>query len=333
MFDKDRLLSAIDGFAAKKIMIIGDIIADEYVYGLTSRVSREAPVLILKFDSQTISLGGAGNAMNNIRALGAAVVPVGVIGDDPMGDDLVNILEGKGIDTKTIVRLKGGHTTTKTRILAGSLHTTKQQVIRIDKENPAYYDDDTVDRLIQNVSENIDGVDGVIISDYNYGVLPERVIEYINDYAKKSDKVIAVDSRHNLFKFKNISTITPNEPEVEELLQLSLEGNEHIPFAGEKLLSEIECDSALITRGKKGMVVFEKDAAPVDIPIYGSDEVADVTGAGDTVISTFILGLVTELSPVTAAKLSNIAGGMVVMKSGTAVVTSRELKTAVKSLS
>jgi rfaE bifunctional protein kinase chain/domain len=325
------MLKAIDSFSTKKIMIIGDIIADDYIYGLTSRVSREAPVLILKFDSHTISLGGAGNAVNNVRELGADIIPVGVVGDDYIGNELVSILNKKGINTGTITCLKGKNTTTKTRILAGGLHTTKQQVIRIDKENSSSYDDDTQNEILKNIKDNIDDVDGVIVSDYGYGVLSDTIIDFINDYAKSNDKIISVDSRHNLFRFKNVTTITPNEPEVEEMLHVSLEGNEHIPFAGKKLMDEIKCESVLITRGKKGMVIFEKAREPVNIPIYGSDEVADVTGAGDTVISAFTLGIVSSLPPVSAARMANIAGGIVVMKSGTAVVTTKELKNAVRS--
>ncbi len=325
----DNILKTVDDFAKKRIMIIGDIIADEYVYGLTSRVSREAPVLILKFDSHTTFLGGAGNAINNVRALGAKVLPIGVIGDDATGEQLLRILDDKGVPPDTIVQEAGRNTTTKTRILAGGLHTTKQQVIRIDKEGLPRFSDKTVENILENIQSNIDAVDGVIISDYGYGVLSDPVIDCINDYAKTSGKVIAIDSRHNLFKFLNVTTITPNEPEVEELLNISLAGNKHIPYAGEQLYNRIMCDSILITRGKKGMVVFDKGKPHVDIPIYGSDEVADVTGAGDTVISVFTLGLVTGLSPEAAARLSNIAGGIVVMKSGTAVVTPNELKQAI----
>lgn len=325
------MLKAIDDFSAKKIMIVGDIIADEYIYGLTSRVSREAPVLILKFDSHTLSLGGAGNAINNVRALGASVVPVGIVGEDSMGNQILDIFDNKGINTGSIVRAKGKNTTTKTRILAGGMHTTKQQVIRIDRENSPSYDESVQDEILENIKKNIDSVDGVIVSDYSYGVLSEKVIGFINDYAKNSDKVIAVDSRHSLFKFKNVTAITPNEPEVEELLDVSLEGNEYVPYAGKKLLDTINCSNALITRGKKGMVIFEQGTDHVDIPIFGSDEVADVTGAGDTVISTFTLGLVSSLTCVAAAKLSNIAGGIVVMKSGTAVVTAEELKSSAQA--
>jgi rfaE bifunctional protein kinase chain/domain len=311
-------------------MTIGDIVADEYVYGLTSRVSREAPVLILKFDSQTISLGGAGNAINNVRALGADVVPVGVLGDDLMGDQLLDIFEQKGVNTDTLIRAKGKNTTTKTRILAGGLHTTKQQVIRVDKENSRYYPDDVDEALLNNIKDNIDSVDGVIVSDYSHGVVSDRIIDFINGYALDNEKTIIIDSRHNFFKYKHVTSITPNEPEVEELLNVSLEGNEHVPYAGKELMERIQCDSVLITRGKKGMVIFERDKEPVSIDIYGSDEVADVTGAGDTVISTFTLGITSSLLPTTAAKLSNLAGGIVVMKSGTAVVTVEELKNAVR---
>src|SRR3990172_5668795 len=258
--NKNRFKNILKKFSKQKVMVIGDIVADEYILGMTSRVSREAPVLILKYDSQTVLPGCGGNAVNNIHSLGGMVFPVGVVGDDEMGEKLIALLKEKGINTEGIVSDEGRLTPTKTRILAGGSNTTKQQVIRIDRENSNIVNKRTEEKLLKNI------------------------LNSINRLAKSDKKVITFDSRSDILKYRHITAATPNTEEVEFALNTILNGNT-INKHGRKILGQIKSDGLLITRGKEGMTLFEKDGGITDIDIYGTDEVADVTGAGDTVIS------------------------------------------------
>lgn len=309
-------------------MVIGDIVADEYILGMTSRVSREAPVLILKYDSQTVLPGCGGNAVNNTNSLGGTVFPVGVVGDDDMGKKLIALLKEKGINTEGIVSDWGRLTPTKTRILAGGSNTTKQQVIRIDRENSNIVNKRAEEKLLKIFNGMAKIMDAILVSDYGLGTISKNILHSINRLAKSGKKVITVDSRFDILKYRHITAATPNTEEVEFALNTTLNGN-NINKYGRKILSQIKSDGLLITRGKEGMTLFEKDGGITDIDIYGTDEVADVTGAGDTVISAFTLALAAKASMREAARLANYAGGIVVMKSGTATVTTKEIENAV----
>ena len=311
-------------------MVIGDIVADEYILGMTSRVSREAPVLILKYDSQTVLPGCGGNAVNNIHSLGGMVFPVGVVGDDEMGEKLIALLKEKGINTEGIVSDEGRLTPTKTRILAGGSNTTKQQVIRIDRENSNIVNKRTEEKLLKIFNGMSKMMDAILVSDYGLGTISKNILNSINRLAKSGKKVITVDSRFDILKYRHITAATPNTEEVEFALNITLNGNT-INKHGRKILGQIKSDGLLITRGKEGMTLFEKDGGITDIDIYGTDEVADVTGAGDTVISAFTLALAAKASMREAARLANYAGGIVVMKSGTATVTTEEIENAIEN--
>ena len=311
-------------------MVIGDIVADEYILGMTSRVSREAPVLILKYDSQTVLPGCGGNAVNNIHSLGGMVFPVGVVGDDEMGEKLIALLKDKGINTEGIVSDEGRLTPTKTRILAGGSNTTKQQVIRIDRENSNIVNKRTEEKLLKIFNGMSKMMDAILVSDYGLGTISKNILNSINRLAKSDKKVITVDSRFDILKYRHITAATPNTEEVEFALNTILNGNT-INKHGRKILGQIKSDGLLITRGKEGMTLFEKDGGITDIDIYGTDEVADVTGAGDTVISAFTLALAAKASMREAARLANYAGGIVVMKSGTATVTTEEIENAIEN--
>jgi len=311
-------------------MVIGDIVADEYILGMTSRVSREAPVLILKYDSQTVLPGCGGNAVNNIHSLGGMVFPVGVVGDDEMGEKLIALLKEKGINTEGIVSDEGRLTPTKTRILAGGSNTTKQQVIRIDRENSNIVNKRTEEKLLKIFNGMSKMMDAILVSDYGLGTISKNILNSINRLAKSDKKVITVDSRFDILKYRHITAATPNTEEVEFALNTILNGNT-INKHGRKILGQIKSDGLLITRGKEGMTLFEKDGGITDIDIYGTDEVADVTGAGDTVISAFTLALAAKASMREAARLANYAGGIVVMKSGTATVTTEEIENAIEN--
>ncbi|OGL51715.1 MAG: hypothetical protein A3C43_11335 [Candidatus Schekmanbacteria bacterium RIFCSPHIGHO2_02_FULL_38_11] len=329
MVNRNKLIKFLDKFKSATILTIGDIIADEYIYGSTSRVSREAPVLILSFDSEHIFLGGGGNALNNLKSLGCKVIPVGVVGSDYFGKIILSNIKKMGIPAEGIFSEKNRVTTRKTRILAGGYHTTKQQVIRIDREPDSMIKNSTEEKIINFLDSKIKKVDAVMVSDYGLGLLSPAVIDKINNMAKNhTDTIITVDSRFNLSQFRNVSAVTPNEPEASECAGIAIgdEDNGTLNEAGKKLMEMIDPAAVLITRGRKGMRLFEKNGRITSMPIFGSDEIADVTGAGDTVISVFTLSLVAGATLEEAMNLANYAAGIVVMKRGTATVTQKELK-------
>jgi len=326
-----KLLEILNNFKGKKIGVIGDLVADEYIFGMTSRVSREAPVLILKHDSRKVILGGAANTVNNLHAMGAEVLPVGVLGEDDTGREMLSIMKDKEIDTSGLIVDETRHTNTKTRIMAGGLHTVKQQMIRIDKEDGCPVSSSTEALLLERLIERLDGLDALIVSDYGCGVITADIIGKINDIAAENKRIINVDTRCNIKKFQGVSIITPNEPEAEEAVGFLIDTDDDVLKAGKNIKEAGCCKNLLITRGKKGMALFEGDK-PIDlIPVFGSDEVADVTGAGDTVISALTMAMAAGASFGDATRISNYAGGIVVMKSGTATVSADELIRAIES--
>jgi len=329
MVEKERLLKLIKDFQGKKIVVWGDFILDEYIYGRTSRVSREAPVLIIKYEGNEFNLGGGANSIKNIKALEGIPIPVGIVGDDEIGERLLSIMREMGITTDFIIKVKGYKTPLKTRILAGGEHTRKQQVLRVDREERFVSKEDLRERILKNLFKALDNANALLISDYDNWTVDIEVFEKVVSELKNKIPV-TVDSRHRLLKFKKVSIATPNEPEVEEALHLNLSEGEELLFeAGKKILSLLEAPALLITRGYKGMCLFERGKEPILIPIYGSEEIVDVTGAGDTVISTVTLSLSAGGSFLESALLSNIAGGIVVMKRGAATLTPEELEEGV----
>jgi rfaE bifunctional protein kinase chain/domain len=327
---RKRLLDIVSAFQGKSIAVIGDMVADEFIYATSSRVSREAPVLIFKYDSRELVLGGAANAVNNVSSLGGRPLPVGVIGDDQIGKELVGVMKSNGIVTVGLVVEKGRCTVTKTRVLAGVKHTTKQQVMRIDKEDGNGIGKATEQRVVKTLNSVLQNADAVIVSDYGYGLFTPEVRTCISRKAGKKE-VVTVDSRYGMLGFKGITAVTPNESEVEEALHIKLNDGNDLIKAGGELIKKLNSKGMLITRGKDGMAVFEKGKKPVFIPVFGSDEAVDVTGAGDTVISAFTLALSAGAGFYEAARIANYAGGIVVMKSGTATVSKEELVSAIES--
>lgn len=331
MLEKKKLLELIKSFERKKIVVWGDFILDEYIYGRTSRVSREAPVLIIKHEASEFNLGGGANSIKNIKALKGEPIPVGIIGDDEAGERLLSSMEKSGITTRFIIKTKKYKTPIKTRIFAGGEHTRRQQVLRVDREERIFLDEDLKNSTLKNLLDTLNDANALLISDYDNWAVDLDVFEKIINKIR-NEIPVTVDSRHRLLKFKNVSIATPNEPEVEEALHTNLGEREEILFdAGKKILSELNSSALLITRGCKGMCLFEKGKEPLLIPIYGSEEIVDVTGAGDTVISTVSLSLASGGSFVESAILANLAGGIVVMKRGAATLTPEELEEAVIS--
>ncbi|MEW6455093.1 MAG: PfkB family carbohydrate kinase [Acidobacteriota bacterium] len=330
MIDKKSFFKIIEQFEDKKIVVWGDFILDEFIYTRTSRVSREAPVIILKFEKKELDLGGAANSIKNILELGGNPIPIGFIGKDSSGEKLKELFSRKKIETKYLIEKNDYKTPTKTRILAGGEHTYKQQVLRIDYEAQWNMNKHDKECLIRNLKSALVKSDALIISDYDYGNIPKSVSDLIINHAKKMKIPVSLDSRHRLLDFYGVTVATPNEPEVEECLKVFMGENEDkIIKSGEFIMKKLGSPALLITRGYKGMILFQRNSKPLSIPVFGSTDIVDVTGAGDTVISTFTLSLVSGGNFYQSAILSNLAGGVVVMKKGAATLTRNELKETV----
>jgi D-glycero-beta-D-manno-heptose-7-phosphate kinase len=319
----------IDRFARTRVLVFGDLIADEFVYGRVARISREAPVLILEYDSTEILPGGAGNAAHNAATLGARVSVSGIAGRDEAGRRLLAALPRR-VDRDGVVRPADYVTPIKTRILAGGIHSAKQQVVRIDRQNEGITDRHRV-AVERAAARALARVDALLVSDYGSGLVRPAFVAELARAARASGRRIPVliDSRHALTRYKGLTACTPNESEVEQVLGVRINDNMRVlERAGRTLLDRTRMHSVLITRGSRGMALFEPNKATVHIPIYGSDQIADVTGAGDTVMATMTLALAAGGTFEDAARLANYAGGLVVMKRGTATVTASELRRA-----
>jgi D-glycero-beta-D-manno-heptose-7-phosphate kinase len=331
--ESERLKKIVEAFSRLTVTVLGDMIADEFVFGEISRVSREAPVLILKHREREVVPGGAANAVCNLADLGVNVQPVGIVGDDEPGRLLMQRFRQRHIPVSGIAKLKGFPTITKTRILAGMTHSSRQQVVRVDREPDSEPETGAVRQIVAAAREYVRASDALLVSDYGYGAATPEILTSIRSGHRIGDIPISLDSRYRMLEYAGIvSAATPNESEVEEALRTRI-GNDtdRLFAAGKTLLDKMKLQSLVITRGHDGMVAFEKRRKPVPIPIYGSDEIADVTGAGDTVIATFTAALAAGADAETAARLANYAGGIVVMKRGTATVSRKELLEAVES--
>jgi rfaE bifunctional protein kinase chain/domain len=329
-----RLLALIDDFVGTEVAVFGDIIVDEFIYGEIARVSREAPVLILDYDSTEIVPGGAGNAANNVAALGGTPVAIGVAGRDEAGKRLLQVMR-KRVDVSGVARPRGYRTPTKTRILAGGVHSAKQQVVRIDRATKPDLADADRRAIEVHLIRAAARCNALLVSDYGSGLVTPEAVERARRRFRtpgKRQPPVLVDSRYSLLRYRGMTTCTPNESEVEQLLGVKIGDNaEVLEKAGRELLARTRAEAVLITRGSRGMALFESRRQTVHIPIFGSDQIADVTGAGDTVIATMTLALAAGGTFEQAAHLANYAGGIVVMKRGTATVTADELRAAVLS--
>ena len=324
-----RLLALVGALRGRTVVVAGDFIADEFIYGQIGRVSREAPVLILNYDSTEIVPGGAGNAASNAAALGGRVRAIGRTGRDDTGRRLVQVLRARKIDVRGLARPAGYRTPTKTRILAGGIHSAKQQVVRIDRAASERADDGARRVFERGVLAAVRRCDALLVSDYGSGLVTPALASAAQRRMKRG-AVVLVDSRYDLLKYRGMTACTPNESEAEAALGMRVGNNARaLERAGRALLRRLRSRAVLITRGSQGMALFEPDRATVHIPISGSDQIADVTGAGDTVIATMTLALAAGATFEDAARLANCAGGIVVMKRGTATVSADELRQAI----
>jgi rfaE bifunctional protein kinase chain/domain len=329
--DPAQLVALIDALAGRRVAVIGDIVADEFVYGRVARVSREAPVLILEYDSTEIVAGAGGNAANNVAALGGRAPLVSVVGRDEPARRLLASLH-RHVDSRGVLRPHGQQTTVKTRILAGGIHSAKQQVVRIDRVVPRPLDAASRTLFERTALAAACGADAVILSDYGGGLVTPRLAVRLQAELRRARHPIPVliDSRYRLLEYRGLTACTPNESEVEHALGIAIGDDvSALERAGRDLLERTATKAVLITRGSRGMALFAPSADTVHIPIHGSDEIADVTGAGDTVMATMALALAAGARFEAAARLANYAGGIVVMKRGTATVTAAELRAAV----
>lgn len=315
----------------KLIVVYGDIVADRFIYGTPKRISREAPVLILRQYRDDTLLGGGGNAINNILSLGGLPIPVSVLGADAAGERLVEAMTSQGIDCSGVLRTSRYKTPTKIRILGGFQHGSRQQIVRYDIEDKFEMTAQEAERFSWLLRDQMRFGDAALISDYGYGVVTPPLVANLTGFAGK--KPVTLDSRYDLLRYPDVTAATPNEEEAAAAAGLSLSenGDDNVKFVAETLQQSLDAEAILITRGSRGMALFERSGAEaLLIPVYGTDQVADVTGAGDTVIATFTLALAAGGSYAEAAKLANYAGGIVVMKMGTATVSNEELRHAIE---
>ncbi|MFN0062921.1 MAG: bifunctional heptose 7-phosphate kinase/heptose 1-phosphate adenyltransferase [Myxococcaceae bacterium] len=325
--DWPRLL---DNFSRCRIVVVGDLVADHYVYGQTDRVSREAPVLIVRHERDEVKLGAAGNVAANARALGASVAAVGVVGDDVAGAQLRRAFGDADI-ALTDVRGDGLETQSKMRVLAGALNTTRQQMLRIDRGYRAPLPAPLRKALAERVSIAAQRADAILVSDYGAGVVCEEVEAVLREAARLG-KIVCVDSRYALRRFSGLPFLKPNESELAALTGMSVEDEALSLAAGVNALQQTQGSTLLVTRGHEGMALFAPGQPPKLFPVHGAPEAVDVTGAGDTVLATFGLGLAAGADAARAAQLANVAGGLVVQKPGTASVAPEELRRAVEAL-
>jgi len=307
-------------FFGKKIVIVGDLVADQFLRGTITRVSREAPVFILRHDETETLAGGAANAAVNVASLGGNAVLVGLIGKDLNGKALLEKLLQADVDCSFVIATNKYQTTTKIRVLAGQHYAPRQQVIRIDYENRELITNELQNKLKNNFFSAVQDADAIIVSDYNYGVANTLISEISKKITERKSIPFLVDSRFNLRNFTGATTATPNQEEVEQILGENFTESDCV-----ELCQNLGFESLLVTRGNKGMLLIEKNRAPMSLEAVGAKEPVDVTGAGDTVIAAYALGLASGLNFSDAANVANHAGGIVVMKKGTATVSFDEL--------
>jgi rfaE bifunctional protein kinase chain/domain len=329
--ETERLKRIVESFPKVTVTVVGDLVADEFIFGEISRVSREAPVLILKHRERTVVPGGGANAINNLADLGVNVLPVGVVGDDEAGRLLLKAFRHKHIPVSGVLKDKSYTTVTKTRILAGMTHTSRQQVVRVDREPETEPNRHLKRELVLAARECARASDALLISDYGYGAASPGILNAIRERGRLDGVPVVLDSRYRMLEYSGAVAATPNEPEVEAALGLRI-GNDwsRLCSAGEQVMARMKLQALVITRGRDGMAAFVGKHKPVDIPIFGSDQVTDVTGAGDTVIATFAAAIAAGANTEEAAHLANYAGGIVVMKRGTATVSRQELLDALE---
>ncbi len=331
MIDPQSLLDVIERFSGARAILYGDLVLDRFILGTPKRISREAPVIILRHERQEDVAGGGANALANLASLGIRVQPVGVVGDDEPGRSLLSLLDGQGIDTTRIVTVPDFQTPTKVRILGGGASSLKHQVARYDIEDELPAEGNCMTLLAENLAAAALDADAVAVSDYGYGTVTAEILSAVEG-SRSSARWTCLDSRYRIGLFPGVDGVTPNLGELEAWAGKALKTDEAVSEAAEGLRMTLGAQFVLATRGNRGMTLAEVGRPAIHIPVFGTDEVADVTGAGDTVLAVLVASLAARATPAEATVLANIAGGLVVMKLGTATVNADELSRAVHSL-
>ncbi len=323
-----RLRALIAAFQRKRVLVIGDMVADEYLIGRPTRISREAPVLILELDEERIVPGGATNVGVNVRSLGAEVFLTGVVGDDQPGQRLRTAIRELGMQQEGLVTDATRPTSTKTRIMAGSPQIVQQHIVRIDRVDTSDIGEPYKQQIIAYIRHVLPSMDAIVLSDYENGVMSPDIIETCIPLAQQLNKIIVVDSHDSLFRFQGVTALTPNQPEAELTLKTTITTPEQLDEAGQHLLDGSHAQSVLITRGSEGMSLFAVGQAPLHLPVHRiphASEIVDTNGAGDTVAATFTLALTAGATKAEAAYLANAAAALVVRRLGCASNTPQDL--------
>jgi rfaE bifunctional protein kinase chain/domain len=328
----ERISSLVAAFADQHVVVVGDMVADEYIFGRPARISREAPVLVLEFARRQLVPGGATNVAVNLRALGARVSVVGIIGDDENGRELTSMLERAGIDIQGLVVDAGRPTSTKTRITAGGSQVVQQQIVRVDRVMQSPLAPTAKQHLLAAVDRSLADATGLILSDYENGVIEPEVIARCLPPAGRAGLVTTVDAHGDLFRFQGVTLATPNQPEAQAMVGRELPDLASLREGGRWLLAGLNAEALLITRGDQGMVALDRAGQFLELPAFNQAEVSDVTGAGDTVAATATLALCAGASLVEAAVFGDVAAGLVVRRLGAATTSPAELTQALCTL-
>ena len=330
---KETLRRLVSQFNSTRQLVVGDMVIDEMVYGSVDRLSREAPVIILRHRNTDVVLGGGANAVHNVAAFGAQVHALGVWGDDYFAPQLKAAMENAGIDTSTMVTDATRPTTTKTRISGVISSSLTQQMVRIDRESRAPLAPHIHTCLMTSLEKQLPLSNGVLLSDYGLGVITPELAEHALKLAIQLNVPIAVDSQQDLATFQNATIMTPNQPEAEKNVGFALDSRDAILKAGQVLLNKANAKYSLITLGQDGMALFERESQQAHfIPVFNKSDVFDVTGAGDTVVATWLVAYASGASALEAAVLGNLAASIVVKTFGSAVTSQAELTEAIHTL-
>lgn len=324
------LTAFVEGMAGKRLLVIGDMIADIYLEGRIARVSREAPVLVLEYEGERVVAGGAANVVNNAATLGGRPLAVGLVGEDPGGEGLKAILLGNGAEVEGLFTERGRPTTAKTRIVAGGRETVSQQIVRVDRESRAPLAPETKAAMEAQVEAALSDIDGLIFSDYGGGVLTDGVRRRVIEACQRAAVPTMVDSRYAIRAFTGVDYVKQNDAELAAAVGRTLSTEAELRLAGRELLDRLGAKGVLVTRGAKGMTLFLAAGEVTDIPVPDKSEVYDVSGAGDTSVAAFMLALAAGAAPVEAAQIANVAAGIAVRKLGTATVSAAELSAALE---
>ena len=330
--DYSGVRETVLSWKGRKVLVVGDMILDEYLYGMTDRVSREAPVVIVRYDGSSWSPGGAANAATNVVSLGGRAVAAGVTGKDDAAERLGEMLRSSGVDTGGIIAAAGRMTTSKTRVLAGDFHAQRQQIVRIDRESRSAITPSVEKNLLRAIERSLPGCGAVILSDYGQGVLSGGVAQVVIEMASVSGIPVIADSRFGLPRLRGVTTATPNEVEAAEAAGIDPGSEEALEKTGRKLMRMLRSESLLITRGRLGMALFRPRRKTLKVGVVGSPEATDVTGAGDTVVSAIALTLAAGAGMTEAMLAANVAASIVVMKRGTAVTRQEEILSSLDSI-